>query len=97
MNVPRTMKGSENVVPGGFNYYDKSDQLMSPIQTGCKFPISLQVTESMENHIGTGFMLIFFLTLQQQQRQLTATEVMELQGEKGRCSCKYDCKSKCNP
>lgn len=82
MNVPRTMKGSENVVPGGFNYYDKSDQLMSPIQTGANFPISLQVTESMENHIRDWFHVDFFLTLQQQQRQLTATEVMELQGEK---------------
>lgn len=82
MNVPESMRGQESVIPGGFNYMDKTGQIMSPIQTGGNFPITLQVTEYTENCIKDWFHVDFFLTLQNQQRVLTATEVLELQGEK---------------
>ena len=82
MNVPSKMKGSENVVPGGFNYYDKADEVLSPINTGMNFPITISVTQDIENRIRDWFHVDFFLMLQQQTQQKTATEVMELQGEK---------------
>lgn len=82
MNVPENMRGQESVIPGGFNYVDKTGQIMTPVQTGANFPITLQVTEYTENCIKDWFHVDFFLTLQNQQRVLTATEVLELQGEK---------------
>lgn len=82
MNVPESMRGQESVIPGGMNYMDKTGQVMSPVQTGANFPITLQVTEYTENCIKDWFHVDFFLTLQNQQRVLTATEVLELQGEK---------------
>jgi hypothetical protein len=84
MNVPRVMLGQENVVPKGYNYYDTPNEIMTPIQTGANFPISLEVTKSIEERIRDWFHVDFFLSLLNDQRmqQMTATEVMELQGEK---------------
>ncbi|MDR3191615.1 MAG: head-tail connector protein [Treponema sp.] len=86
MNVPSTMKGSENVVPRGYNYYENPEEVMSVIQTGENYPISLEVVASIEDRIKDWFHVDFFLMLQSQSRQgrtqMTATEVVELQGEK---------------
>jgi hypothetical protein len=85
MNVPSTMKGGENVVPRGYNYYDDPSQVMTAIQTGENYPISLEVVASIEDRIKDWFHVDFFLMLQHQgagQKQMTATEVVELQGEK---------------
>ena len=85
MNVPSTMKGSENVVPRGYNYYDDPSQIMTAIKTGEHYPISLEVVASIEDRIKDWFHVDFFLMLQRQgadRRNMTATEVMELQGEK---------------
>jgi hypothetical protein len=85
LNVPSTMKGSENVVPRGYNYYDDPSQVMTAIKTGENYPISLEVVGSIEDRVKDWFHVDFFLMLQRQgadRRQMTATEVMELQGEK---------------
>jgi len=84
MNVPDTLRGEENVVPRGYNYYTKPDEIMTPIQTGTNFPITLEINNSIENRVRDWFNVDFFLMLQHenQNKQMTATEVVELQGEK---------------
>lgn len=82
MNVSSKMRGNESVVPGGFNYYEKPDEIMTPINTGANFPITINVTQDIEGRIRDWFHVDFFLMLQSQDRQKTATEVVELQGEK---------------
>jgi hypothetical protein len=84
MNVPSVMRGQESVVPRGYNYYETPDQIMKPIETGTNFPITIEITKSIEERVRDWFHVDFFLMLQNDQRrqQMTATEVMELQGEK---------------
>jgi hypothetical protein len=80
--VPNKMQGQEKLVPEGYNYYYDADKLIFPINVGANFPITLEITQSMEDRIKDWFHVDFFLMLQQQDRQMTATEVMALQGEK---------------
>jgi hypothetical protein len=82
MNIPQRLQGTEELVPDGRNYYHDADKQISPIQVGANFPITLEVTRDLETRIKDWFHVDFFLMLQQQSRQMTATEVVELQGEK---------------
>jgi hypothetical protein len=87
MNVPSGMRGNENVVPRGYNYYETPEEVMTAIKTGENYPISLEVVQSIEDRIKDWFSVDFFLMLQSQSRSpagrpMTATEVVELQGEK---------------
>jgi hypothetical protein len=78
------MKGDPvNVVPGGFNYYAKPNETLMPIQAGFNFPITLEIGREIENRVKDWFHVDFFLALQHQKPgNMTATYVMELQGEK---------------
>lgn len=71
-----------NIVPRGFTYVASADQIIEPIRTGENFPITLEVTQDMKQDIKDWFFVDFFLMLQQKAAKMTATEVMELQGEK---------------
>jgi hypothetical protein len=82
MNVPYRLQGTEQLVPDGRNYYQNSGDVITPIQVGANFPITIEITRDMEERIKDWFHVDFFLMLQQQSRQMTATEVVELQGEK---------------
>jgi hypothetical protein len=78
-------RGRALLAPGLVNYYDEPDRIMTPVNTGMNFPITIQVTESVEGRIRDWFNVDFFLMLQRQgvgQKNMTATEVMGLQGEK---------------
>jgi hypothetical protein len=83
LNVPDNMRGRENVVPQGYNYYTDPAELMFPIQTGTNFPITLEINQEIENRVKDWMHVDFFLMLQREGNpNKTATEVMELQGEK---------------
>ena len=71
-----------NITPRGHTYITSADQIIEPIRTGENYPITLQVLEDMKQDIKDWFNVDFFLMLQQKTSQMTATEVMELQGEK---------------
>jgi hypothetical protein len=78
-------RGRELLAPGLVNYYDDPSLIMTPVNTGMNFPITIEVTDSIEARIRDWFNVDFFLMLQHQgagRNQMTATEVMELQGEK---------------
>jgi len=81
-NVHDSNRGQENVVPGGYNYFVHPEEKTSVIDSGTNFPISLEIYRDIEDRVKDCFCVDFFMALQQKQGKMTATEVMELQGEK---------------
>ena len=80
--VPSSIR-TVNLVPRGRTYVDDpARDVIQPIKTGENYPITLQVLENYEQKMKDWFFVDFFLMLQSKQGQMTATEVMELQGEK---------------
>jgi hypothetical protein len=76
------MRGSESVIPGGYNYFKQADQQIQPINTGANYPITIQVVDGFQKRIRNWFHVDFFLMLMQQAAgNKTATEVVALQGE----------------
>jgi hypothetical protein len=82
MNVPQKLQGQEQLIPDGRNYYQTPGDVISPIAIGANYPINLEITKEQEERIKDWFHVGFFLMLQQLTRNMTATEVIELQGEK---------------
>lgn len=82
MNVPDYMRGVESVVPAGFNYYEEPSEIMMPINIGANFPITLETVKDLEARVKDKFNVDFMIMMQSQSLQKTATEVIELQGEK---------------
>lgn len=83
LNVPAYMKGKVDITPHGFNFYDNPQNIVSPIKTGINFPIGVDREERIQKAIERHFKVEFFTLLSQQEnRAKTATEVIELQGEK---------------
>jgi len=82
-NVPDSMRDHVNVVPNGYNYFKDPQQIVSPVNSGLNFPITLEIYNKKIDQVKDWFFVDFFIALQQQNRpNMTATEVMELQGEK---------------
>lgn len=71
-----------NLVPKARNYIESPTDRIEPIRTGENYPITLDVVQSIKDNVKDFFHVDFFLMLQQKQGKMTATEVMELQGEK---------------
>ena len=81
LSVPDDMK-DVHMIPRGYNFYTDPTKKIEPIRTGENYPITIQIVQSIEQRVKEWFSVDFFLMLQQQQGNRTATEVMELQGEK---------------
>jgi hypothetical protein len=76
------MRGTEEIIPDGRNYYT-GNEVIAPVQIGANFPITLEITQEQEERIKEWFHVDFFLMLQKMNlNQMTATAVVELQGEK---------------
>ena len=72
-----------SVVPRGLTLVEKPDDVLEPIKTGDNYPITLEVIQQIEQTVKDWFNVDFFLMLERQEnKQMTATEVMERQGEK---------------
>lgn len=71
-----------SMLPRAINYRIKSDDKIEAIQTGQNYPITIQKEQDLQQKVKNWFFVDFFLMLEQKQGQMTATEVMELQGEK---------------
>jgi hypothetical protein len=82
LNVPEEMKGQVRFVPQGLNYYKTGSQGISPIQTSINYPLTKDVEDKIDLAIETNFYQDFFLMLARAQREMTAREVIERQGEK---------------
>lgn len=81
MRVSESIRGL-SIVPRGRTYVATPDEIIEPIRTGDNYPVTLQMLETIKQSVKDWFNVDFFLMLQQKQGKMTATEVMELQGEK---------------
>ena len=68
--------------PRGITYLPTKDARLEPVRTGENYPITLQELSNYEQAVKDWFYVDYFLALQEKQGKMTATEVMELQGEK---------------
>jgi hypothetical protein len=81
-NIPAEMRDTARIVPDGFNFYTQKDNIIRPIGPVGDYPIGVDREEKKQKSVMDHFMVDFFLLLSQNQRTRTATEVIELQGEK---------------
>lgn len=70
-----------DITPRGVTQIDK-DGILEPVRTGENYQVTLTVAETVKQAVRDWFSVDFFLMLQQKTGKMTATEVMELQGEK---------------
>ena len=85
-NVPAELHGKVDIRPGGMNYFIDPNKVVTPVSQGIDFPVGIDREERLQAAIERHFKVEFFtllsnLSLQQGQSR-TATEVIELQGEK---------------
>ena len=81
-NVPAEMKGRVRIVPRGINYYQDTDRIIMPVRTASNYPVGVEREDRIKQIIEEHFKVDFFMMLARSQRQMTAVEVMERQGEK---------------
>jgi hypothetical protein len=81
--VPQEMKGRINLTPNGMNYYLDGSRQIAPINEGINYPVGRDMQEAVQNAIRIHFRTDFFLMWNNSLGQAkTATEIMEMQGEK---------------
>ena len=73
---------SVDLSPRGKTYLPSKDSRIEPARIGENYPITLQELAQYEQDVKDWFYVDYFLALQNKAGQMTATEVMELQGEK---------------
>ena len=83
LNVPEAMRGHERIVPRGYNYYTKPDEVIFPINLGQNYPIAKDEEEHIREQIRNIFRTKMYTLLEQLEGgPFTATEIRERQGEK---------------
>ncbi|MHA2068185.1 MAG: portal protein, partial [Candidatus Thorarchaeota archaeon] len=84
MAINESMDGNYNLMPRGINFVTGPDEVPVPIDVGgAGYPIGIDQMDRKEAAIKEHFNVDFFLFLSSQDRSgLTATEVIERQGEK---------------
>jgi len=82
-NVPSELQGKVRLRPGEYNYFGKDhNRVISPVMTGIQYPVGSDREQQKRKAIEDHFHVDFFLMLARSTRQMTATEVLERQGEK---------------
>jgi len=82
LNVPEAMRGYERIVPRGYNYFTNKDEIISPINLAQNYAIGKDIKEEITGIVKEHFRTAFFLLMEQAEREMTAREVIERQGEK---------------
>jgi hypothetical protein len=83
LNVPSELQGRVDIRPSGMNYYSDAGKIIQPIQTGINFPVGVDREERTQKAIEKHFKVEFFMLLSSLEgKGKTATEIIELQGEK---------------
>lgn len=74
------------MTPGAMNYGAIDDQaraLVQPLQVGANLPLGLELSNQRRQAINDAFLVTIFQILVEEQRQMTATEVMQRAAERG--------------
>jgi len=82
LNIPFEMKDNVDLTPLGQNYYRDAGRVIMPIQTGVNYPITEDYIERLQKAVERHFNVEFFLMLARAEGTMTATEIIEKQGEK---------------
>jgi len=82
MNIPFEMKDEIDLTPLGQNYYRDAGRIIQPIPTGANYPITEDYVERLIKACERHFQVEFFLMLARSEGTMTATEIIEKQGEK---------------
>lgn len=85
VNYPSEFQGQIEISPRGMNPYTDPKSLVFPMDVGGNYPIGRDREEALQAAIREHFRVDFFLLLSQMQsrgEKITATQVMEMQGEK---------------
>jgi hypothetical protein len=82
MQTNETMKGKVRIFPGGISYYARAEEEIKPVHVPSQFPFGKDREDKMEYIIRKHFFVDFFIMLENIERQMTATEIMERQSEK---------------
>ena len=82
LNIPSDLAGKIQWKPRGLNYYSDPSKVVHPATTGISFPIGVDREQAKQKIIEQHFQVDFFLMLARAEGTMTATEVMERQGEK---------------
>tara|TARA_Y100000310_G_scaffold96697_2_gene94435 strand:+ start:2036 stop:3733 length:1698 start_codon:yes stop_codon:yes gene_type:complete len=80
--VPEELRGKENLLPGGHTYYTRANRPIQQIDQVGEYPIARDILEMWDQAIEEHFHTQLFLALTSAQRQMTATEIVERQGER---------------
>lgn len=81
-NVPYEMRGRVNLGAGGMTYFKDPGRVPFQVSDVVRYPFGADREQNFREIIKQRFKVDFFLMLQSAERQMTATEVMERQGEK---------------
>jgi len=81
-NAPASLKGRISLKPNAFNYYENPEEIIRPIETTINYPIGADREQKKQEAIKQHFKVEFFLMLANATRRMTATEIVERQGEK---------------
>lgn len=82
LNVPAVLKGKERIIPSGYNYYTDPTKKISAIYTGIQYPVGKDVQNDIRQQVDDHYYRDFFVMLTGAERQMTAREIIERQGEK---------------
>ena len=83
-DIPQERKGTEQLVPGGRNYYDDQGRDIKVIPKVIDLKAGLEIQQHKQQIIERQFMVPFFTMMQQigtQSRQKTAYEVQQIERE----------------
>ena len=80
LNVP--IDAEVDLTPNGINYFSNPSEVVNPVNLGINFPIGKEREEVIQKSVRDFFNIDFFLMFAHQERAMTATEVVERQGEK---------------
>lgn len=82
--LPERWKGSFKNQPGAKMYYESDQKQIGYPMVGSLngIPVTLEHIQHLQQQIEEGYKVTFFAMLANQDKQMTATEIMERQGEK---------------
>jgi len=80
-NVPEHMRGNVRMEPDGYNYFDNSKNVITPIMTGVNYPIGIDREERLTKLIEDKYRVEFFRAFIGSTREKTATEIIRIQRE----------------
>lgn len=82
LNIPVELKNKINLRPSGVNYYTDANRMVYPININPNLQAGILMEDRRREIIKEHFQLDFFYMISQSPRQMTATEIVERQGEK---------------